>query len=91
MPKRLKKCIHLVGNEVYLGRLYSDKSTMMCLRLYTNPANNTFQIEFLQGADLCYRFLPECTELLDILKEGIIGRTINDIGLILIDKGFVVV
>ena len=91
MAERGKKCIHLQGNELYLGRVFSDNSTSIYLRLFTNPLNNTFQIEFLQGCNNCYKFLPACTELLDILKEGIIGVSINDIGQMLIEKGFKVV
>ena len=91
MAERGKKCIHLMGNEAYLGRVYSDNSTGMFLHLYTNPMNNTFQIEFLQGCDRCYKFLPECTELLDILKEGIIGVSINELGQMLIRQGYKVV
>lgn len=86
-----RKCIHLTGNEAYLGRVYSDNSTTMYLHLFTNPMNNTFQIEFLQGCDNCYKFLPQCTELLDILKQGIVGVSINEIGQMLIRQGYKVV
>ena len=76
-----------MGDEVYIGKIYNDNSIVELLKLYTDK-NNIFQIEVLQGSDIAYRFLGECSELLDILKNGIVGMKIRMIGNSLIDNGY---
>lgn len=62
--------------DLILGRLYKDGSFGKLIRLYTDDTN-TFQMEFLKGSDVAYTFLPECTELLDMMKEGITGVSLG--------------
>ena len=87
MGKQLKKYIKLHGNEAILGRIFSDGSMEECIRLYVD-INNIFQIEFLSGSNISYTFLPECTELLEILCEGIVGVSISIIGQELVRRGY---
>ncbi len=88
--KNYKKAVRLYGNTVYLGKLYSDGSYGDLLLLYTDTSN-TFQIEFLRGSDIAYKFLPECKELLQILSEGITGIDVGTIGQMLISKGYALI
>ena len=82
----MKKAVRLVGDDVYLGRIYDDDSYADLLRLYHDD-NGIFQIQFLKGSDIAYTFLAECTELINILRDGIIGVTNRNIAHIL-DKKF---
>ena len=76
----MKKGIKENGNftELIIGQVYSDGSFGEYLRLY-NDDKNTFQIEFLKGSDLAYTFLPKCTELLEIMEEGLVGLSFKDL------------
>ena len=73
--------------ELILGRIYEDGSFGKCIRIY-NDKNGIFQMEFLKGCDIAYTFLPECTELLDFMKEGIVGSTLGIIADYLMRKGW---
>ena len=73
--------------NIYLGRVYGDGSFGECIRLYID-STNTFQMEFLKGSNLAYTFLPECTELLEILKDGITGVSLGMIAEELLDAGY---
>lgn len=59
-------------NQLILGRIYPDGSFGKCIKLYIDE-NNIFQMKFLKGNDIVYTFLPECTELLNIMKDGMVG------------------
>ena len=74
-------------NNIILGKVYTDGSFGECLRLYTDKSN-TFQMEFLKGSNIAYRFLPECTELLALLKEGIVGVSLGMIAESLLEAGY---
>lgn len=74
-------------DRLVIGRVYSDKSIADLIELYTDH-NNKFCINFLKGSDIAYKFLPECTELFDILKQGITGVTMADIGKELHKQGY---
>lgn len=70
-----------------LGRVYEDGSFAKLISLSIDE-RNTFQINFRRGSDLAYSFLPECAELLDIMKEGLTGRTLGMIAEELLNKGW---
>lgn len=84
----MKKTVRIIGNEVYIGKIYSDNSKEELIKLYVDD-NNIFQMEFLHGTNEAYTFLPECSELLNILSEGIVGVKTKDIGIMLKEHGFV--
>lgn len=88
MKNNGKKAIQTMGNEAYIGKMYDDMSFVPLIRLYNNE-ENIFQIEFLNGADMAYSFLPECTELLDILKDGIVGVSIKTISRMLLENHYI--
>ena len=86
----MKKGLRTEGNDIkaiYIGRVYSDGSFGELIKLY-NDENGIFQIEFLKGSDIAYSFLPNCTELLEILKDGIIGVSLEMIAEELLAKGY---
>lgn len=73
--------------SIFLGRVYSDGSFSECIRLYTDDTN-TFQMEFLKGSNIAYTFLPECTELLGMLEEGITGVSLGMMAEELLEAGY---
>lgn len=77
-------------DELRIGRIYDDGSFAEYIRLY-HDQHNIFQMEFLKGSNLAYRFLPECTELLEILEmhDGIIGVTMDMLADELISRGMI--
>ena len=80
-----QKYVRCRGNDAYIGQIYKDGSHCDFLRLERDDFG-IFQIRFLSGSDLAYSFLPECTELLEILKTGIVGLPINQISEILCEQ-----
>ena len=82
-----EKYVRSVGTDVYLGELFQDGSHADLIRLYTD-VNNIFQIEILQGSNVAYRFLGECDELFDVMRNGIVGVKIQTLGEILKNMGF---
>lgn len=74
-------------DHITLGKVYEDGSFGECLKLYTDQTN-TFQIEFLKGSNIAYRFLPECTELLELLKIGITGVSLGMMAERLLESGY---
>ena len=82
----MRKYVQLRGDEANLGRIYPDGSHAPCIRLLEE--NGIFQIRFFAGSDIAYSFLPECTELLDILSHGIVGVTAKQIAEKLIELGY---
>lgn len=75
-------------NSIVVGRIYNDDSCAELIELFTD-SKNKFSINFLKNSDIAYSFLPECTEVLDILKKGIIGVTMKTIAEELIEKGYI--
>lgn len=84
---KYNKAICQRGNYLILGKLYSDNSFQGLIELSADEYN-IFQIKFLNGSDIAYTFLPECIEFLQILKEGIVGLSIVDLGEMLVKKGY---
>ena len=84
----MNKFVRIVGNDVYLGRIYSDNSRNEFIRLFVDK-DNIFQMEFLHGTNEAYAFLPECTELFNILSEGIVGIKVKDIGIAMKEHGYI--
>lgn len=83
------KFVRIVSyDDIVIGQIYEDDSRNELIELYTDH-NNKFCINFLTGSDIAYKFLPECTELLEILKDGIVGLSIKSVGEMLIEKGYV--
>lgn len=74
-------------DQLILGRIYPDGSFGKCIKLYTDE-NNTFQMKFLKGSDIAYTFLPECTELLNIMKDGIVGVNLGMMAEELMQQGW---
>lgn len=62
------------GNEIYI----SKEADNYLIRLHID-SNNIFQIEFLQGSNTSYAFLPELDKLMNLLKTGIVGMSMEDI------------
>ena len=73
--------------ELILGRIYQDNSFGKYIRIY-NDETDTFQMEFLKGSDIAYTFLPECTELMDFMKEGIVGSSLGMLADYLMENGW---
>lgn len=74
-------------NTRIIGKVFNDGSFGEYIQLYVDETN-TFQIRFLKGSDLAYTFLPKCTELLDLLEEGMIGVSMKQINEHLIEQGY---
>ena len=74
-------------NTMIIGKVFNDGSFGEYIQLYVDETN-TFQIRFLKGGDLAYTFLPKCTELLDLLEEGMIGVSMKQINKHLIEQGY---
>lgn len=81
------KYILASSNEAVLGWQYGDGSQKPLLRLY-NDKNGVSQIEYLTGTNEAYGFLPSCAELLDILKNGIVGVPIKGVSQQLVQAGY---
>ena len=84
----MKKFVRYVSaNEIILGRVYDDGSRGEFIRLETN-ARNEFEIKFVVHSDIAYKFLPECAELMDVLKQGIVGMSMADMAVRLHSAGY---
>ena len=83
----MSKYVRFSGPDVIIGKTFPDYSRCDMLRIFTDE-HNVFNIKFMMSSDLAYTFLPECTELLEILKKGIVGVSVQDIGLALIEAGY---
>jgi hypothetical protein len=73
--------------RVYIGKVYGDGSYGEFIKLY-NDEIGFFQMQFLKGSDLAYTFLPKCTELLEILEQGIVGVSLETIAEELLKNGY---
>lgn len=74
-------------NTIIIGKVFNDGSFGEYIQLYVDETN-IFQILFLKGSDLAYTFLPKCTELLDLLEEGMIWVSMKQIDKHLIEQGY---
>lgn len=82
--KPYKRAIDVTMSRLVFGKLYSDNSFLECFELY-HDENLMFQIRFLYGGDCAYTFLPECDELMTIMREGVVGLSMENIADMLIN------
>lgn len=76
------------ANDITIGKINDDKTCTPFINIFEFPRKG-LQITFTQNTDTAYKFLPECTELLNILKNGIESMTMRDIAEKLIEKGYI--